>query len=262
VNEAVELGHTSGILSAASLMVGSPASADAVRRAKALPNLRVGLHVVLVEARPVLPPARIPDLVGGDGMLRSDMAWLGLDVVLRPRVRAQIRAEIEAQLQAYSATGLALDHVDAHRHFHLHPLIAGDIIAIGRRYGLRALRVPDEPTAILRKIEPGAKARVPFLAPVMALLRAKARRAGLTTPDAVFGLAWSGAMTARRLAGLLGHLPLGLVEIYTHPATGNEFAGHAPGYRYTDELAALRDEACIEALRKSDYRLGGFGDAL
>jgi len=258
----VELAHTSGILSAASLMVASPAAADAVRRAKALPNLRVGLHVVLVEARPVLPPARIPDLVGGDGMLRSDMARLGLDIVLRPRIRAQIAAEIEAQFQAYSATGLALDHVDAHRHFHLHPFVAGDIIAIGRRYGLHALRVPHEPPAILPKVEAGATPRMPFLAPVTALLRAKARRAGLTTPDAVFGLAWSGAMTAKRLAGLLALLPPGLVEIYTHPATANEFAGHAPGYRYTEELAALRDEACIEALRESGYRLGGFSDAL
>ena len=257
----MELAHTSGILSAASLVVASPASVDAVRRARALPNLRVGLHVVLVEARPALPAEQIPDLVGRDGMLRSDMARLALDIVLRPRVRAQVAAEIEAQFQAYSATGLALDHVNAHRHFHLHPLIASDIIAIGRRYGMRALRVPDEPPAILRKVEAGAKARMPFLAPVTALLRAKARRAALTTPDTVFGLAWSGAMTAKRLAGLLAHRPPGLVEIYTHPATANEFAGHAPGYRYTDELAALRDEASVEALRKSGYRLGGFGDA-
>ena len=36
-------------------MVASPAAADAVRRARALPGLRVGLHVVLVEARPALP---------------------------------------------------------------------------------------------------------------------------------------------------------------------------------------------------------------
>jgi hopanoid biosynthesis associated protein HpnK len=258
----VELAYTSGILSAASLMIASPAAADAVRRAKALPNLRVGLHVVLVDARPALPPARIPDLVDGDGMLRSDMARMALDITARPRVRAQIAAEIEAQFQAYAATGLALDHVDAHRHFHLHPLIAGDIIAIGRLYGLRALRVPHEPPAILRKVEPGATARVPFLTPVTALLRAKARRAGLTTPNAVFGLAWSGAMSAKRLTGLLAHLPPGFVEIYTHPATVNEFAGHAPGYRYTEELAALRDETSIAALRQSGYRLGGFADAL
>src|SRR5581483_10915639 len=61
VNEAVELAHTNGILTAASLMVAAPAAADAVRRAKALPRLRVGLHIVLVEGRPALPPEQVPD---------------------------------------------------------------------------------------------------------------------------------------------------------------------------------------------------------
>jgi hopanoid biosynthesis associated protein HpnK len=242
-------------------MVAGPAAADAVRRAKALPQLRVGLHVVLIEGRPALPPARIPDLVGPDGTFRSGMLRLGLEIALRPSLRRQIAAEIAAQFEAYKATGLALDHVDAHRHFHLHPMVANEIVAIGARYGLRALRVPDEPTAVLTRVEPGAKARFPFLGPVIALLRHKARRAGLTAPDAVFGLAWSGAMTSGRLAGLLAHLPPGLVEIYAHPATANEFAGHAPGYRYTDELAALCDPQCIAVLRQSGYRLGGYSDA-
>ena len=76
----------------------------------------------------------------------------------------------------------------------------------------------------------------------------------------MFGLAWSGAMTTARVRGLLAHLPPGFVEIYTHPATANDFAGHAPGYRYTDELAALCDPRCIAALRQSGYRLGGYSD--
>ena len=61
---------------------------------------------------------------------------------MRPSVRRQIGAEIEAQFKAYRATGLALDHVNAHKHFHLHPMISDQMIAIGRRYGLRGLRVP------------------------------------------------------------------------------------------------------------------------
>ena len=242
-------------------MVAGPAAADAVRRAKTLPQLRVGLHVVLIEGRPALPPAQIPDLVGPDGLFRTSMARLGFEIALRPSLRRQIAAEIAAQFEAYKATGLALDHVDAHRHLHLHPMIAGEVITIGARYGMRALRVPDEPPAVLARVEPGAKPRFPLLGPVTALLRHKARRAGLTAPDAVFGLAWSGAMTSRRVAGLLACLPPGLVEIYAHPATTNDFAGHAPSYRYTDELAALCDPQCIAALRQSGYRLGGYSDA-
>ena len=46
-------------------------------------------------------------------------------------------------------------------------------------------------------------------------------------------------MTEPRLAGLIAHLPEGVTEIYTHPATASGFAGAAPGYRYEEELAAL-----------------------
>ena len=56
VNQAVERAHKDGVLTAASLMVSGAAAADAVARARALPRLRVGLHLVLVDGKPVLDP--------------------------------------------------------------------------------------------------------------------------------------------------------------------------------------------------------------
>jgi len=56
VNEAVESAHRDGILTAASLMVAEPAARDAVERARRLPQLAVGLHLVVVDGRPVSPP--------------------------------------------------------------------------------------------------------------------------------------------------------------------------------------------------------------
>jgi hopanoid biosynthesis associated protein HpnK len=242
-------------------MVASPAAADAVRRARAMPDLRVGLHLVLVEAAPALPPERIPDLVGPDGRFRTDMVRLAFEMTVRPRVRAQMAAEIAAQFDMFAATGLPLEHVDAHKHFHLHPIIARELIALGKKFGVRAIRVPAEPVAVVRALDPTAAALAPRLLGQWArVLRAQARRARMITPDAVFGLAWSGAMTRDRVRRLLEELPPGLVEIYTHPATANAFPGHAPGYRYTDELAALTDPDCVAALRRSGVRLGGLGD--
>ena len=261
VNAAVEEAHRRGILSAASLMVGAPAAADAVKRARALPGLRVGLHVVLVNDDPVTPRAQIPALVDASGRLRNDLVGYSVRSVIAPSVRRQISAEITAQFEAYRATGLLLDHVNAHRHFHLNPIVAAAIVGIGRRYGMRALRVPVEPWRIVADIDPQTHrlaARV--VAPWATWLRAQIRRAGLITADAVFGLAWSGAMTKSRVAALLGRLPPGFVEIYLHPATTDAFAGAAPGYRYADEFAALCDADCIAAARRSGYAIGGYAD--
>jgi hopanoid biosynthesis associated protein HpnK len=182
--------------------------------------------------------------------------------VLRRTVRQQLAAEITAQFEAFAATGLRLDHVNAHKHFHLHPAIGAQVITIGQKFGARAMRVPTEPVAVLRGIEPSsATFSSSLLAQWTRLLRAQAHRAGIAVPDAVFGLAWSGAMTRERIANLLRHLPEGIVEIYTHPAAANAFAGHATGYRYTDELAALTDQGCIAATRQVGRRLGGFRDS-
>jgi hopanoid biosynthesis associated protein HpnK len=241
-------------------MVASPGAADAVRRARTMPTLAVGLHLVLVEAKPALPPEQVPDLVGPDGFFRTDMARLGFDIAFKSRVRRQVAAEITAQFEAFAATGLPLDHLNAHKHFHLHPVIGALAIAIGKRFGARAIRVPTEPVAVVRAIEPAsASLSASMLAQWTRVLRAQARRAGMTAPDAVFGLAWSGAMTRARLKRLLERLPAGTIEIYTHPAARNEFCGHAAGYRYVDELAALTDPDCVPLVRASGHRLGGLG---
>jgi hopanoid biosynthesis associated protein HpnK len=261
VNEAVEQAHRDGILTAASLMVSAPGAADAVARAKRLPSLRVGLHLVMVEAWPTLPPADLPDLVGPDGLIRSDMGRLGLDLALKASARRQLAAEIEAQFDAYAATGLTLDHVNAHKHFHVHPLIAGLVLAAGARHGMRAIRVPRETRAVLRAAEPGTVAKAALdTAPWAALLAVRARQAGLLIPDRTLGLAWSGAMTPARVAGLLAHLPDGLTELYTHPATGGGFPGEAPGYAYAaerDALIAPESRAAVAGVAR-----GGFSDFL
>ena len=248
VNEAVEQAHVEGILTAASLMVAAPAAADAVRRARRLPSLGVGLHLVLVEARPMLPPSEIPALVRANGMLRTDMARLGLDIALFQHVRRQLRAEIDAQFEAFAATGLRCDHVNAHKHFHVHPVIAGMVVAAAKRHGAGALRAP---------VEPGRPRGSGWLAaPFARSLRRRARRAGLTAPDHVFGLAGTGHMTGERIRAELARLPQGLGELYTHPATRDDFDGHGPGYRHTAELAGLIDPATREAT--AGVKLGAF----
>ena len=260
VNAAVEQGHRDGILTAASLMVSAPAAAEAVAIAKAYPRLRVGLHLVLVDGRATLPATSVPDLVDAAGNFRSDMARSAVNMFVFPSVRRQLEAEIAAQFDAFRATGLSLDHVNTHKHFHLHPTIAATILRVGRKYGLRAMRVPLEPHSVLARAEPGAKLPTALaIAPWAMLSRARLRRAGLRVPDQVFGLAWSGAMTAARVLGLIENLPEGLSEIYLHPATA-PYPGSAPGYRYGEELAALIAPRVIDASRNSAISKGGFAD--
>jgi hopanoid biosynthesis associated protein HpnK len=238
-------------------MVSGPAVADAVERARRLPRLGVGLHLVLVDGRPVLPPEQVPDLVDRNGRFRDNMVRAGLAFLL-PRVRRQLAAEIEAQFAAFAATGLALDHVNAHKHFHLHPVIASEIIRIGRRIGTRAVRAPVEPRERLRGIELHMPPPNRIAGYWARRIGRRLTRAGFTVPAAVFGLGWSGAMTGHRLQAVIANLPDGLSEIYLHPATSRYGGGTA--YDHVGELAGLVDPASRSAIATAGVRLGSFRD--
>ncbi|QGM47177.1 hopanoid biosynthesis-associated protein HpnK [Methylocystis heyeri] len=256
VNEAVEAAHRRGFLTAASLMVGAAAAQDAIARARKLPELAVGLHVVAVEGKPALAPNLIPALVDATGNLRRDLVRFGVDIALGRETRRQLVAEITAQFELFERSGLALSHVDAHKHFLLHPIVADMILSVGSRFGMRVLRVPCEPRAILAKCEKLPFAPADFLFEVWALaLKRKAMRAGLLVPDAVYGRRWSGAFDRRRMAALIRAMAPGWNEIYCHPATSSRFAGSAAGYEYEAELDALLAPDTAGALEESGFRL-------
>lgn len=252
VNEAVEQAHRDGILEAASLMVAAPAAADAVRRARALPELRVGLHLVVVEGPAVLPPPEIAGLVGADGQFPSNQFQLGVRYAFLPAIRRQLAAEIRAQFAAFAATGLALDHANAHKHMHLHPTVGRLMLDIGREFGLSAIRIPAEPPDVLRRCGmrtgPGAWALYRWTA----LLRRQARAAGVASNDHCFGVAWSGHMTADRVRRLLQVLPDGISELYFHPAVRRDalLCRLMPDYEHEAELAALLDRELLAQLAR------------
>ncbi len=249
VNEAVEEAHRNGILSTTSLMVDGPAAADAVARARRLPGLRVGLHLVVIEGRATLPQPLIPALVGSDGQFPSDQAKLGVRYYFSPTARRQLRAEIKAQFAAFAATGLRLDHANAHKHMHLHPTVGRLLIEEGLQYGLPALRVPAEPPAIMAALGVRPSLADQTLFQWTRVLRAQASRAGLLTNDYVFGLGWTGHMTSDRLLRLAAVLPPGLSELYFHPATTADATLSAlmPEYEHAAELATLLDPTVAAA---------------
>jgi hopanoid biosynthesis associated protein HpnK len=222
-------------------MVAAPAAQDAVRRAHNLPNLKTGLHLVLVDGDSRLGHAKLPTITGPDGRFSTNQAAIGVRYFFSPAARRELRAEIRAQFVAYTATGLTLHHADAHKHMHLHHTVARIMIEVGREYGLTRIRVPAEPPAIMarcgEKITAGDRALYAWTR----VLRRQARQAGLATTDHVFGLKWSGHMTEDKIRLLLRHLPEGVAEIYFHPATWRDDAltRLMPGYEHEAELAAL-----------------------
>lgn len=257
VNEAVRRAHRDGILTAASLMVSADAAGEAVAIARAQ-GLAVGLHLTLVEGRPVLAPERVPDLVDAHGRFRSGPAALGFRLATSRRVREQVGAECVAQVEAFLATGLPIDHLDAHHHLHVHPGILDVVLALARRHRIPAVRVPLQPG-----VPPASQAlSVAAMAPWAARARTRLRRAGIVTNDTLFGLHETGAMTEAAWLAIVSRVPPGLTEVYCHPATATHGVLRVTmrDHRHAEELAALLSPAVRGALERAGIRRLSFGD--
>jgi hopanoid biosynthesis associated protein HpnK len=218
---------------------------------------------VVVSGTPVLPPSVLPALVGADGEFGDGVVGASCRFAFDRAARAQLEREIRAQFEAFRATGLALDHANAHRHMHLHPTVARLMLAIGQEYGLKAVRIPSEELATLRaaSARPGELAVAALHRPFAALLRRRVRAAGLAANDRLLGLAWTGAMTEDRVLRLIDTLPAGVSELYLHPAAARSaaLARAMPAYRQTEELAALVSPRVRQRIEAGNIELIGYG---
>lgn len=280
VNQAIELAHRRGILTTTSLMVGAPYAADAVTRARYNPNLRVGLHLAVCEAMPVLPPSEIPDLVDERGVL-LDPIRAALTFIFLPRARRQLEAEIRAQFAAFAATGLALDHVNGHNNMQLHPVVLPLLIEVAREYSARAVRLSFEPLIASHRaakssgtLPEGAVrgARAPSwlrfvewlgMRPWTTYVKWRYRRAGFVLNDYLFGIYDCGSMDLDLLLGVVKNLPEGVSEIHCHPSVGrsSELDHVTPHYQHEAEFHALVSPLVAKAFADCSVdQLSGYSD--
>ena len=145
VNAAIVKAHREGILNSASLMINQKYADEAVKLAKEMPELEIGLHVNLTNEYPAAPSRQIPLLVDGQGKLKNGFVNLFLLSFLKPRqLQQQAETEMRAQIAKYLATGLPLQHLDSHRHIHLIPPIFKAMRKLQKEFEVPRIRVMNE----------------------------------------------------------------------------------------------------------------------
>jgi predicted glycoside hydrolase/deacetylase ChbG (UPF0249 family) len=160
----------------------------------------------------------------------------------------QLVEEITAQIRAIQAAGLEVTHLDTHKHTHVFPEILGALVRAARICGVPAMRNPFVPAAAISAAQFAGKPRlwkrygqVRMLRSFAGHFRAKARRAGLVTPDGIVGVVETGSFDPSLLRQALANLPEGTWELVCHP-----------GYDDAD-LRAVR--TCLTESRDQERRL-------
>jgi len=222
VNEAVIRAYKEGVLTSTSLMVTGAAFEQAVKLARQNPGLGVGIHLVTVVGKSVLPHSEIPTLVDEEGNFSNNPTAAGLKYFFSPRARRELRTELAAQFEKFHSTGLPLSHIDGHLHLHVHPVIFDAALELGAQYLTRRMRVPDEERRLALQFDSsnvGMKTVHALLFGGLARhMNKKLRARGFSFPERVYGNLQSGRMSERYFLYTLDHLTADTTEIYFHPA--------------------------------------------
>jgi predicted glycoside hydrolase/deacetylase ChbG (UPF0249 family) len=217
VNDGIFDAHERGILTSASLFANAPATGDAIRRVRARTSLGVGAHLTLVDGLPALPRHTIPTLVTDDGRFRQ--SWRPFIVAcLQGRVSLdEVERELAAQIERLIDAGIALTHLDTHKHVHLYPPVFAIVARLAARFGVPVVRVP---------YEPGSWLNAALWSWAQRNYRV-ASRLGLRTPHFIGRIA-TGVLTRQALTEMLQAAPPGLTELMVHPGYVDEALRRMP----------------------------------
>jgi predicted glycoside hydrolase/deacetylase ChbG (UPF0249 family) len=200
VNRAILEAHSHGVVTSATLMANGPAFAEAVQLAGTVPKLSIGCHVVLTDGEPVLGAERLPSLTSA-AQFRDGMVAFAARAIAGRIDADEVAAEATAQIRKIQSAGIAVSHLDTHKHTHLFPKILRPLLRAAADCGVRAVRNPFGPRLPLRSshllARPGLWTRyaeVRILGGFAGKFREAVDREGFTTPDGTLGIVVTGVL--------------------------------------------------------------------
>ncbi len=220
VNRAIVEGHQHGIITSATLMANSQAFDEAITLAKSTPTLAVGCHVVLVDGLPVSAPSTIPSLLGRD--CARFRVKLGEFARARRKINpADVEVEATAQIRKIQDAGIAVTHLDSHKHTHMFPTVTAPILRAARACGIAEIRNPFEPAKFRFFKNRGALwsryVQVRTLHLLARRFKQQVQDAGLRTTDGTIGIVATGSLDQDLFDALIRNLPEGTWEFVCHP---------------------------------------------
>lgn len=227
VNRAIVEAHISGIVTSSTLMANGRAFDDAVGLSKNAPRLSVGCHVVLIDGEPILDAAAIPSLAQTGSQRNCFRSNLKLFIAraLTGRIKSnEVEAESLAQIRKLQSAGIAVTHVDTHKHTHIFPSVLAPVLGAARACGVRAIRNPFGPGKPLHSANLLARpslwrryAEVSVLQGLARKFRESVKREGFQSPDGTLGVVVTGVLDEKLFRAIAETIPDGTWEFVCHP---------------------------------------------
>jgi predicted glycoside hydrolase/deacetylase ChbG (UPF0249 family) len=249
--------HAAGSVTSASIMANGIDWDNSVRLARATRTLGFGVHLNLVQGRPLL---RVPSLTDPATNEFYSLGVLALRAMAGRIDRRELEAETRAQIERVRGAGITVTHLDSHRHAHALPAIFPVVANVVRDAGIRSIRIPREPLR-LNALDAAATARKLVLALALRAAGALPLAPSLVTTDHFRGISLQGGTRfARRLRRTLDALAPGSTELMVHPGHVDQALAAQDSYTSPRaiELAELVSAGVRERLSRGDIELVSF----
>jgi hopanoid biosynthesis associated protein HpnK len=262
VNEAVAQAHTSGVLTSTTIMANMPAAEAAVKLAKQMPHLGVGVHLNLSNGRPLSKDGSVNCLLDNTGCFALSTAKLSLLSIARRKIRNAIRTEFAAQIQWVLDNGIKPTHLDSHKHIHCFPAIFPIVCDLARRFEIKAIRFIFEPKQLLAMPWPlpseGGRRRA-RKARILAKIN-RLQNSDFLKTDCLLGVAHMGKIDVNFFKAVALYNSAATTEIMTHPGFDDETEKRKSSmHQRKGELDALCSERTKQYLRNAGVKLIHYG---
>jgi hopanoid biosynthesis associated protein HpnK len=263
VNRAVAQAHTDGVLTSTTIMTNMPAAEAAVKLAKQMPGLGVGVHLNLFQGKPLSKDGSIDCLLNADGDFALTPAKLSLLSIIKRKIRNAIRTELAAQIQWVIDNGIKPTHLDSHKHIHSFPVIFPIVCDLARQFEIAAIRFTFEPKQLSAMPWPltseGGRKRAKAIR-IMARINRIQNSAFLKT-DCLLGVAHTGKIDANFFKAVALYNSATTAEVMTHPGfeDGIDPAKTRLLHQRKGEFEALCSERTKQYLKNAGIKLVHYG---
>lgn len=255
-NQGIVDAHCKGIVTSASMLAYGPAFREAVKVAKALPTLDIGLHLNFSDGEPLVLGHRT--LINKDGTFwgRAEARRLAREGKFDLR---DVEREADAQIETLKSAGIKITNLSSVDHLHIRGNLSQPLALVAKKHGIRCFRCPaDRVRPPSLKLDPERLAAVQeYQDSALKAVSVYAQQRMRSTEN-FSGAALTGSLTTELLIETLRSLPVGLTELMVHPGVQAADSGFEGPDRQT-ELKALTDPRLKPLLKELGIGLTHFG---
>lgn len=212
------------VITGTSLMPNGEAFEDAIGKCLKIDSPNIGVHLVLVEEKPVSKASEISSLLAKNGRLHRNHRIFFIRYILGLINKKEIDTEMRSQIVKCIQTGIEPVFINGHQHLHLLPGIMNIVIGLAKEYNIPYIRIVNEPLSLSRG-NLFRQVQLLFLIFLSTLAKNKIKKAGLECNDFFVGFINAGNLNRENIeqAVELTHKYQGKkVELGCHPGSENE----------------------------------------